>query len=52
MLDILYSAKSDAEMLQILGDITYMRDYLNINFHIDRNNLSFPIENNLWRLNI
>lgn len=50
MLDILYSAKSDAEMLQILGDITYMRDYLNINFHIDRNNLSFPIENNLWRL--
>lgn len=50
MLDILYSAKSDAEMLQILGDITYMRDYLNTDFHIEYEKISFPIENNQWRI--
>ena len=50
MLDILYSAKTEAEMLQILGDIVYMKDYLHLDFWIDKNQLAFPIENTMWRV--
>lgn len=50
MMKIFYSARSEAEMLQILGDIAYLKDYHQMNFHIDLNKLAFPIENNQWRV--
>lgn len=50
MSEVLYSSQTEAEMLQILGDIVFMKDYLHIDFKIDNNRITFPIENNLWRI--
>lgn len=51
MQDILSSATSEAEVLLILGDITYMKDYLkNTTFHIEANSIPFSAENIQWRL--
>lgn len=51
MQEILRSATSEAEVLLILGDITYMKDYLkNITFYIQANSIPFSAENIQWRL--
>lgn len=51
MQDILCLAKSEAEVLLILGDITYMKDCLKkTDFHIEASSLPFSAENIQWRL--
>lgn len=51
MTDILESAHTEAEILQILGDMAYMSDYIpNIRFQIDAGRLSCTSENITWRL--
>lgn len=51
MQEILCSAKSEAEVLLILGDITYMKDCLKkTDFHIEASSFPFSAENIQWRL--
>lgn len=51
MQEILCSAKSEAEVLLILGDITYMKDCLKkTGFHIEASSFPFSAENIQWRL--